>query len=617
MTAVAALGFQSCTDWDDHYDVTTDGSGASDKTLWEQISNNPKLSNFAALMEKVGYDKALSTNQSYTVWAPSNDAFDFEKYNAMSDSLLKAEFLNNHIARGYHRATGEINERVHLLNKKVMAFQGNGCYTLGNIALDSTNMLGKNGIMHLMSSYINFRPNFYEEFLRNEYTTSLAKLYKSAMKREIDKDNSIEGPIKDGAMTYLDTVYVESNKMFSYLNSKLTTEDSTYTMIVPTDKAWKAAYDKVKSYYKYPKSIEPFTVKNNDKTGEVEYTQAGVVTLDADSLTELYTTTSILRPLIYSNTINPTFQKGDIPTGATDSIKSTTGDVICNTLNYNSENSRLVYDAKDMFVNAEKKVMSNGNAWITDSLRVKPWDSWCPIIHLRAQNGNYQAAVNEKKVSISQNVAVSSNNRNKKVEGSMHANQYYEVISKLRAVPEVYFYIPEMWYTPYAVYLTMVPANITDEEAEVTSQKIQVLSVQNNPKGGAQKVNTGIEFEDLLEPLNEDFNNSDYIGSVKFDYGTNEKSKIVSKFMGVFNPAFCYRNLSNFTDPAAYPVFSILCKDRAVKNKSAVLRIAGITLVPMEAVKYYQAQKALNGESGEEYKDEMPEIFWDLNSYTY
>ena len=617
MTAVAALGFQSCTDWDDHYDVTTDGSGASDKTLCEQISNNPKLSNFAALMEKVGYDKALSTNQSYTVWAPSNDAFDFEKYNAMSDSLLKAEFLNNHIARGYHRATGEINERVHLLNKKVMAFQGNGRYTLGNIALDSTNMLGKNGIIHLMSSYMDFRPNFYEEFLRNENTTSLAQLYKSAMKREIDKDNSIEGPIVDGAMTYLDTVYVESNKMFSYLNSKLTTEDSTYTMIVPTDKAWKAAYDKVKSYYKYPKSIEPFTVKNNDKTGELEYTQAGVVTLDADSLTELYTTTSILRPLIYSHTINPAFQKGDIPTGATDSIKSTTGDVICNTLNYNSENSRLLYDAKDMFVNAEKKVMSNGNAWITDSLRVKPWDSWCPIIHLRAQNGNFQAAVAEKKVSINQNVAVSSNNRNKKVEGSMHANQYYEVISKLRAVPEVYFYIPEMWYTPYAVYLTMVPANITDEEAEVTSQKIQVLSVQNDSKGGAQKLNTGMEFEDLLEPLKEDFNNSEYIGSIKFDYGTNEKSKIVSKFMGVFNPAFCYRNLSNFTDPAAYPVFSILCKDRAVKNKSAVLRIAGITLVPMEAVKYYQAQKALNGESGEEYKDEMPEIFWDLNSYTY
>ena len=341
MTAVAALGFQSCTDWDDHYDVTTDGSGVSDQTLWEQISNNPKLSNFAALMEKVGYDKALSNNQSYTVWAPANDTFDFEKYNAMSDSLLKAEFLNNHIARGYHRATGEISERVHLLNKKVMSFQGNGSYTLGNIAIDSTNMLAKNGIMHLMSSYMDFRPNFYEEFLRNENTTSLAQLYKSAMKREIDKENSIEGPIKDGAMTYLDTVYVESNKMFNYLNSKLTTEDSTYTMIVPTDKAWKAAYDKVKSYYKYPKSIKPFTVKNNDKTGELEYTPAGAVTLDADSLTELYTTTSILRPLIYSHTINPAYQKGDIPTGATDSIKSTTGDVICNTLNYRSENSRL------------------------------------------------------------------------------------------------------------------------------------------------------------------------------------------------------------------------------------------------------------------------------------
>ena len=363
-----------------------------------------------------------------------------------------------------------------------------------------------------------------------------------------------------------------------------------------------------KSYYKYPKSIKPFTVKNNDKTGVLEYNQAGAVTLDADSLTELYTTTSILRPLIYSHTINPAFQKGDIPTGATDSIKSTTGDVICNTLNYNSENSRLVYDAKDMFVNAEKKVMSNGNAWITDSLRVKPWDSWCPIIHLRAQNGNFQAAVD--KVSINQNVAVSSDNRNKNVEGSMHANQYYEVTSNLGSVPEVYFYIPEMWYTPYAVYLTMVPANITDEEAEVTSQKLQVRSFQNDAAGG-----TLTRFSPI--PLKKDFNVSSNQASVVFDYGTNEKSKIVSKFMGVFNPSFCYRNLSNFTDPVAYPVFNIRSGDRAVKNQSAVLRIAGITLVPMEAVKYYQAQKALNGESGEEYKNDMPEIFWDLNSYTY
>ena len=156
----------------------------------------------------------------------------------------------------------------------------------------------------------------------------------------------------------------------------------------------------------------------------------------------------------------------------------------------------------------------------------------------------------------------------------------------------------------------MVPANITDEEADVPTQKLQVRSFQNDAAGG-----TLTRFSPV--PLKKDFNVSTNKASVVFNYGTSEKSKIVSKFMGVFNPSFCYRNLSNFTDPNAYPVFNIRSGDRAVKNQSAVLRIAGITLVPMEAVKYYQAQKALNGESGEEYKDEMPEIFWDLNSYTY
>ena len=70
------------------------------------------MSNFAKLLKKVHYDEALNTNQSFTIWAPNNDAYNFEKYSNMSDSLLKAEFLNNHIARGYHRASGDIDERI-------------------------------------------------------------------------------------------------------------------------------------------------------------------------------------------------------------------------------------------------------------------------------------------------------------------------------------------------------------------------------------------------------------------------------------------------------------------------------------------------------------------------
>ena len=104
MTAAVALGLQGCSDWDDHYDVNGNNLPGADATLWEQISSRDELSNFAKLLKKVHYDEALNTNQSFTVWAPDNNAYDTLKYSTMSDSLLKAEFLNNHIARGYNRA---------------------------------------------------------------------------------------------------------------------------------------------------------------------------------------------------------------------------------------------------------------------------------------------------------------------------------------------------------------------------------------------------------------------------------------------------------------------------------------------------------------------------------
>ncbi len=606
MTATVALGFQSCSDWDDHYGIEKTPESAAEKSLWDKISNDNTLSNFATLLQKVNYDQLLDGNQTYTVWAPKNGTYDFDTYNAMSDSLLKAEFLNNHIARGYHRATGSVEERVHLLNKKVMDFKGNGDYTFGNIPMDSLNILGKNGMIHYLESYMDFRPNFYELFLRNSNTTSLAQIFKENMKKELDKDNSIEGPMKDGDITYLDSVMIESNKLFDALNADLTTEDSTYTMIVPTDKAWTAAYNKVSSYYKYPKSIQSFTIENNEK-GELEYNKAGAKTINADSLTEYYTTHAILEPLTYSHTVNKVFQKGDKPTEALDSIRSTSGDIICNTLNYQGSR-RFVNDATDLFVDAQKQVVSNGNAWITDSIRIKPWDSWCPIIHLRAQNGTYQAGVD--KVSLAQNVTVSDDKRNPNVKGSMHSTAYYQIVSNAGSVPEVYFYIPEMWSTSYAVYLTMVPANITDEEAEVEPQILQIRQFQNSTTGG-----TLAKFSPVA--LKKDFGSSTNYANVTFDYGTNEESKIVSKFMGVFTPNFCYRHLDQETDPVAYPVFNVRSGDKATGGKSLQLRIAGITLVPMDAVKYYQGQKALNGESGEEYQGDMPEIFWDLTSYTY
>ena len=71
---LAVLTFTACSDtWDDHY--SSKNEGMNDYSLWQAISQNSNLSNFAKVVEATGYDKALKSSQVFTVFAPTNDQF--------------------------------------------------------------------------------------------------------------------------------------------------------------------------------------------------------------------------------------------------------------------------------------------------------------------------------------------------------------------------------------------------------------------------------------------------------------------------------------------------------------------------------------------------------------
>ena len=605
MAAAVALGLQGCSDWDDHYDANGDNIAGANATLWEQINSRPDLSNFAALLKKEGYDEVLNSNQSYTVWAPSNESYDFETYNAMSDSLLKAEFLNNHIARGYHRASGNTSERIHLLNKKTSPFAGDGDYTLGGLAIDSTNIISKNGVLHLLDGMMDFRPNFYEFFNREHKdgfsSANIGDLFKSNMKREMDKNKSVEGPIKDGEITYLDTVYVESNKWFDLLNAQLTNEDSTYTMIIPSDVAWEKAYKHIEPYFNFPTTIQPFKLENDEITGVLTYTIDGSQEISADTLKRTYTQLGILSSLPYSNTVNPALRDEKLPTQATDSIKSTTGTYEYNTLNFRDPNSTLVWDAKDLFTNTKKEILSNGVAYLTgDSLYMKTWTNVNPTMRVRAMSGSNQAGVSN--VSLAQNVTLNEADRNPNVHGSIHATAFYQVTSNINSQPQVYFYGPAVNSTAYAVYLTMIPQNITDTTAVPTDLRVQVRSLSHGVTGNAPaKLSTGLPS---FSNLKRDFTSNLNFPTVTFNFGTKDDARIVTKYMGVYKPSISYKGLD--TSPKSRPIFNVNCTTRTMGG-STVLRIAAITFVPQEAVEYYMKEGYIDS-----YNDDMPEMFWNL-----
>ena len=63
--AALALPLASCSDWDDHYDPST-GDEGSKTTLWQAISSQSELSNFARVLKGCDYDRNLSGSQTYT-----------------------------------------------------------------------------------------------------------------------------------------------------------------------------------------------------------------------------------------------------------------------------------------------------------------------------------------------------------------------------------------------------------------------------------------------------------------------------------------------------------------------------------------------------------------------
>lgn len=86
--AAVAFGLAGCSDWDDHYAQDGGAAGGSGASLWATISGNEKLSDFASLLQRTGYDQILATDQTYTVWAPENGSLDMTTLTAMTDSAI-------------------------------------------------------------------------------------------------------------------------------------------------------------------------------------------------------------------------------------------------------------------------------------------------------------------------------------------------------------------------------------------------------------------------------------------------------------------------------------------------------------------------------------------------
>ena len=116
----AAL-FVSCNDeWDAHYDLN---GSVPQVSLMDLLRNDASLSTFAQIVEKTGADSLLASNQTYTVWAPVNEALANVD---MTDRAALERLVSNHIARYSNPTSTQPGKYIYMLNGKRMAYDGTG-----------------------------------------------------------------------------------------------------------------------------------------------------------------------------------------------------------------------------------------------------------------------------------------------------------------------------------------------------------------------------------------------------------------------------------------------------------------------------------------------------------
>ena len=447
--------FVSCSDWDDHYVADTSVLPSQRATLWENIEGNGNLKQFSDLIRKAGYDSVLNASQTFTVWAPVNNSFDYDHLATLSKSRLQKEFVQNHIARNNYPVSGTVNERVFMLNEKLNLFSGS---SMGGIDVDSINLASSNGVIHTLRGKIPFVQNIYESLDTNSTfpIANISRFYHSYDVKKLNENKSVAGPTLNGEITYLDSVFDEHNELFSRYYAYINVEDSNYTMLVPTDDAWDKAKATVSKYFNY---VPSFEFMENTSTTASEKKKVTVNIADVEYLQDSIVNLMLTGYLCYNNNLYDNKKLSALKTGET---------LQCDSLYGTTMSKIYTEDAARLFENAQRVEMSNGSIWVTDSLRMRTWTAWNPEIILESEITSMVASTVNMDGSSPEIKSVTPGTQNPDVYGRVSRNMYVEIPPVSASTnPGVVFYLPNVRSTTYSLYAVVVPANITSTNFEV------------------------------------------------------------------------------------------------------------------------------------------------------
>ena len=386
------LGVASCSDFSDYNTAPEDVGNSSYKTLWQNISENPELSDFAKVIKATGFESNLDAPRFFTVFAPINETFNVDSVLQITKTVtdpvtggekevfdtatVVKEFIKNHIVEFNHPINEALkNSTLMSLNTKTHTFSAAG---YGDAKFSSLlNLPSNNGVMHMVKGNEGFYTNIYEYLDRVDGCDMFRDYVQQYDIEYIDESNSILGPVIHGEQTYEYIEYAHRNEVVNRLiNAGLENEDSSYTVLFPNDEAWQKSYDRISQHYKYLATTSYMdleslhgknTTQGSSKNFKATEGKTDVKIGEPEFLTDSLTKSSMMRNLAFShnNPRNEVLQNGN----------GTDKDTLYST------NKNYVVSAGSLEDHTQETYkMSNGFVRVVDSIPFQPWDTFEPVI---------------------------------------------------------------------------------------------------------------------------------------------------------------------------------------------------------------------------------------------
>ena len=581
------LAATSCSDFSDYNTADYDTSAMAGKTLWQNISENENLQNFAALVKKAGFADNLNNPRFYTVFAPLDGTYDAAALMQEDSVTVLKEFVKQHIVEYNHPVSGNVDESLLSLNLKSHHFTND---SYGESSINTANLPATNGVMHILNASDTYYSSIYEYVSKIQGCDSLKSYIQNYDVNYIDESNSILGPIVNGEQTYEHIEYITRNTVINnILNADIDNEDSTYTMLFPTDQAWNASYSRINPDYNYIAKVTYMDLSSVTATTEASSIAATIgkkdLTVSApEFLQDSLTTRSMVRNLAFSDGYPQ--NKALIAGGGTET----------DTLISSSRKelpSALYVDQHTLSTNK----MSNGYVRVVDSIPFHPWDTFEPVIRTRSVGRALKCTATSNSVtkksladrdSLFSLVPEFIYERIMGDKSESEDNFRYTMSSSITATsakPEFNFPIENVLSTKYHIYVVTVPEQIDDTTA--TAKPYYLNFYLNYTNASNTQVKTQLNLSSSADPSWGPQAVTSKIGTKNVTSIVTVGGKVNVIDLGEFTFPICYYGLD------AYPTL-MMCHTQSYASSSnrekyeRYMRVAGVYLFPVEADTYFK-----------------------------